>query len=652
MTAALPRRMNWLGVVTLAIVWIAGCTDPNIISKTKIDGKQVIKTCDDFKKEVSALIEANAANATFRAAENDNAEFNYWFLEPGQFEQKGDTLYFRLRNDLEYAKYLTKGAAILVKAQYTSQDHLQDIEKDPSGQLGALTIDENYIKKNSKPFLVYKMPVQGRLNGKQITFQFTAVQLDTKTGKVKRVFCDTEAKPVGPLDGECCTDKAYDRVRPKSIVSMPAIDIKDENYRYRGITGTLDLIFPMSSTKFDRKQLTLVIKDYVTKYEAEGYKLKTIDMSGWASQGGKVDFNQKLSEARVQAVMADLKEAYDKAGRTDITITGQGRGEDWERLELLVKTAVFTDDERGQVLAISGTGEDPDAKEAKLRKLKFWKKFVDEVLKYCRHTFITFTFDYKPDAMAYESYPTQIPIISSELYNVATQQRVISRYQPGADVMKSLDLLNNFIDVQNFKTGNLYAMRSTYHYMGKGDVFAAIQDMEKAQGADKANMQYGMATLALKTENAYFYNIGDRMKLLNSYNDYVARYPNDKMLAYNRAVMMDRVGYISGAMAEYGTLMASDARNAAALNNRGVAKLKTNRFTEAEADFKEALGVDANMAEAYYNLAIVYAYRGLTDKAVENLDRAIALKPAMKADVSQNAAFSVMRNTPKFNKYK
>ncbi len=652
MTAIFTRRtaLRVLGVMAV-LVWLAGCTDKNVINKAKYKGQTITNTCQDFQKDAAAIIEANTGNTSLKVAENDNAEFSYWFLEPGQFEQKGDTLYFRLANDAElYERYLQKGIAIQVKASFSSQDHLQDLEKDPSGELSMITVDEKYWKANQKPFFVYRLPVQGKVNGKQVTFQFTVVKLDKK-GKVTKVFCETDKKPLGPLDSPCCTDKPWERAKPASIVQLPEVDIKDESYRYKGIVGTLDLIFPMSSTKFDRKQLSLVIKDYVSKYEAEGYKVRSISMGGYASQGGTVELNQKLSDARVQAVTDDLKKEFERTGRTDVAIEGSGRGEDWERLDLLVKTAVFSEDERNQVLAIAGGPESLDEKEAKLRKLKFWKKLVDEVLTYCRHTFITFTFDYKPDGLAYESYPTQIPIISPELYNVATQQRVIGKYRPGADVMKSLEILNNFVDVQNIKTANLYAMRSSYQY-GRRDVVAAIRDIEQAQMIDKSNQQYASLTLAYKTENAYAYNIGDRMKLLNTYNDYVARYPQDKMLAYNRAVLMDRVGYISGAMAEYGNLMSSDARNAIGLNNRGVAKLKTGRFTEAEADFKDALSVNGNLSEAYYNLAIVYAYRGLTDKTVENLDRALALNPSYKAEVGQNSAFSVMRTNPKFSKYK
>ena len=152
---------------------------------------------------------------------------------------------------------------------------------------------------------------------------------------------------------------------------MPDLDIKDENYRYRGFTGTLDLIFPENSVKFDEELLTKAIQDYINKYQAAGYKVTNINLQGWASMGGKEDYNQRLSERRAQAVYDDLIKGL---ADTTIAVTFAGMGEDWDRFKLLTKTSNLSGDEQAAALQIAGTGETNDEKEAQMRLLPFWGK--------------------------------------------------------------------------------------------------------------------------------------------------------------------------------------------------------------------------------------------------------------------------------------
>jgi tetratricopeptide (TPR) repeat protein len=128
--------------------------------------------------------------------------------------------------------------------------------------------------------------------------------------------------------------------------------------------------------------------------------------------------------------------------------------------------------------------------------------------------------------------------------------------------------------------------------------------------------------------------------------------PGDKALAMNKTVMLDKIGFITGALAEYENLMKGE-ESASAFNNRGVAKLKTNRFSEAEADFMEASEKDAKLSEPYFNLALVYAYRGLPEKTMASLDKAIQINPKMKGLVASNPVFNVLfTNNAEFGKYK
>jgi len=679
----MPQHITFRSLLflTLAVGFLASCGKKGVINKTKYEGQKVTNTCDQFSSEVSALVEANASASLLRVSEYDNSQFDALYLEPGQFVQYKDTLYFRLINDIEFAKYCQKGVSVHVTGYYTALEHLKGLEKEPSGIIGdPLVINEAYIKPNSTPFFVYKMAVPGKkLDGKQISLTYSIVKYDKK-GKLKKVFCNSVNVPLGPMEPGCCTFKPWQETKPKSLVQVPELDINDETYRYKGFKGTLDLIFPMmkatfkdhkfkdpynNNEEFKNDDIKDIVDQYVSKFRKEGFDVVGISIAGYASQGGKDTLNLRLSQDRAKAVYDELLKYFNNdPNKPQIPIDYVGKGEDWERFKLLVEVAPFDDASlRAEILEVANKPMDVDQKEQMLRELDAtagvmtkktprWDELTAKVLQFCRHTEITFTFAYQPDKMYVEEQSTPLTIKSNELYNVATKKFTVSKYQAGlANPQKNLNILNTLIDGNNNKKPNLYAMRSTYHF-GMNNVEKAIMDIESAMKIDKGNKAYGVAALAYKTKYVHNYTLAQRMEMLNEYNSMIMENPDDKALYYNRAIMMDNVGFISGALAQYDALMGGGkSTDAIGLNNRGVAKLKTNRLLEAEADFLDAIKADATVAEPYFNLAIIYAYKGLSDKAVANLDKAIELDPSLKAEICGNPAFKVMKMNPKFKKY-
>jgi outer membrane protein OmpA-like peptidoglycan-associated protein/Flp pilus assembly protein TadD len=640
------NRSSTMLLGAIVLLAFSACTPEGVINKTKYKGEKITNTCDSFKEEIQGIISANGNSARLVVAEEDNTEIPYYYLEPGQYEIKDGNLNFRLAGDLEYDKYLTKGVAITINATYSALDHLNSMEKSASGDIGSLMVDRAYYDANKEPVFMYKIPIGGDandLNGKQVKLTFTVAKY--KKGKLKKILCNSKEVPLGPIGPACCTYQPWDGADPQSVITMPDIKIDDENYKYRGFTGTLDLIFPENSVKFDQNLLTTAIKDYIKRYTDVGYKVTSINLEGWASPGGKEERNQELSERRSKAVYDDLRKSIPDS---TVEMTSAGRGEDWNRVLLLTKASALTVDEQQAVLNIVNGAGTNDEKEAELRKLTFWKKLVDEVLVNTRHTFATFKFDYAPDKMWVEYYPSQMPVISEELVRVANETMTIGAYDENTDAKKGLRVLD--ILIGNNKKPNLFAMRSTYQF-GTNNFQAAIKDIDDALALDQNNLQYALAALAYKTKYANNYTLDQRMEMMDQYNDYVVRYPDNKSLYFNRAVMMDKIGYISGALAEYNELLEGSTPSAANLNNRGVAKLKTMRTTEAEADFFAALDKDNTLAVAYYNLSLIYAYRGLTGKTVEHLQKAVDRDPTLKSRVASNPAFAVMKNNAEFAKF-
>lgn len=642
---SVPHRLLRSSVLIFTLVAFAAC-NKNVINKANVDGEKITNTCDSFKEDINALMQANANNSTLVVAQNDNTEFTGMYLEPGQFEVKNDTLYFRLMQDLDYRKYMTKGIAIHVDGKYRAQEHLRELEEVDEGKLGTLIIDLAYFQENGNPYFLYKMPVDKNISGKSISLTFSVMKY--KNGQVKKVFCNTVEMPLGPIEPACCTDVPWEYSESSSVIQLPDVKIPDQKYRYKGFIGFMDMIFAMNSDVTNKQEMQQVI-NRVQTFDSLGYKVTTMEIKGYASQGGTEDYNLKLSDRRIKAVGKDLEKFY--ANKTGIAIDAKGFGEDWDRFQTYSKSANnLTQEEKNMVMDIFNEAISADEKEAKLRKLACWDSLVSSVLQYCRHTFVNFNFEYKPDMMYTENYATTTPVLAPELLNnVAMKQMTIGKFKAGEDISKGLKVLNLLIN--NNKKPNLYAMRSTY-YFGNNDITNAIKDIESAIALDKTNSQFSLTALAYKTKIASSYTLNERIALLDQYNEYTASTPGDKNLAMNRAVMLDKIGFITGALAEYENLMKGD-EGASALNNRGVAKLKTNRITEAEADFMDATEKDAKLAEPHFNLALVYAYRGLPEKTMGSLDKAIQLNPKMKALVASNPVFNALiTNNTEFSKYK
>jgi tetratricopeptide (TPR) repeat protein len=143
----------------------------------------------------------------------------------------------------------------------------------------------------------------------------------------------------------------------------------------------------------------------------------------------------------------------------------------------------------------------------------------------------------------------------------------------------------------------------------------------------------------------------EAVQMLERYNDLIARTPNDRSLYINRAIVMDYIGWLSGAIADNTKVISEDGRLAVAYNNRGVSYMKALRLLEAEADFQQALSLDPNLAEAHFNLAILYAYKGYPDKAAQHFERAVTLQPAYKGELNTNPVFKVVRDNPRFGRF-
>lgn len=630
---------------------LSGCNPEGFINKVKYRGEKYINTCESFTADINKLIQNNSKPGVLKVSKYDNTDFSYFYLEPGQAEVKGDTLFLRLIDDLPYEQYLDKGVAVHVDASYKASDNLKTMAKQPTGALSTLIVDRAYYLKNRKPFFMYKIPVNGtELAGKQLLLNFSVAKYDKK-GNVKQFFCESDTQPLGIAMPACCTSIPWEETQLQSVIDFPEISVIDEAFKYKGFTGTIDVLFPESKSDWiDSTFQVNLIQSYIHKYKDLGYKITRIDLSGWASPGGKETYNLKLSQKRAMSLKDGLKVL--NGSIKGLEITAGGMGEDWGRVEFLTKVSTrLMSDEKDQALEIY---RDPaltnDQKEAKLRRMKFWEILVDDALIPARHTFVVMDFEYSGTGGTLQRFAERLPVASSRLEEVAQTVFKVSPYQEGMQTDQELATINQLLTQK--ASPNLYAMRATYHLAEK-DYKNTIADLERAASFRDANsIKYNVASQGYKVVLADEYNLDEKKELFNEFTELTKSNPLDKKLFFNRTIIMEKMGLLNAALAEYEALLDGATPTAAQLNNRGVSKLKANMFTDAGADFTAALSANPELAEGYYNMAAIYAYKGLTRKTLEFLDKAIARNADYKSYIFNNPVFSIMSEDPRFDKYR
>ncbi len=627
------------------------CKPDGFINRVKYEGEKYTNTCASFHEDVSKLLQKNHTPTSLNVSEYDNSRFDYYYLEQGQFEIKNDTLNFRLANDLDYATYLAKGVAIHLFLSSEPVGGLKDLQGNESQVVGTLVVDETYLATHGKPFMLYQIPVDPvAIAGRQLMMAFAIAQYD-KAGHLEEYFCETDAQPLGTAAVPCCAANPWKAAQLQTKVDLPALDVKGQAFKYDKLSGTFDVLFAQGSddladdTTFD----ALIIQQYVNQYQQGDYGLESLALRGYASPEGRQANNQELSTQRalvLQRALATLNE-----DRSELIISAEGAGEDWERVRLLTKLSSLDEAQQAEVQTIIADSTlSLDQKETKLRRKAYWSTFFDEVFTPARHTEGVMDFVYEGQEMSLRRYIERKHLTSLEMREAIDAVIEVKPYAAAADPASGLKTLEGVL--RETATPELYVMQATYHVADQ-DYQAAIDALEKAgrfRGGEAGRYQAAIQAYKVVGMNAQD-SLAQRA-LLREFDRYLQRQPDDFSLASNRNILLEKIGYLGTALTTYENLASQQALGAAQLNNRAVAKIKARQFEGARADLKAAITKDPALAEAYFNLAAIEAYRGYTLETIEWLDQAFALNPDLKALMRQSSVFEGIAKGKRFDKYK
>jgi tetratricopeptide (TPR) repeat protein len=171
-------------------------------------------------------------------------------------------------------------------------------------------------------------------------------------------------------------------------------------------------------------------------------------------------------------------------------------------------------------------------------------------------------------------------------------------------------------------------------------VLLALTLVQTAYWADDATLYARIIAVNPLSSMAYS-NLGRTLEEHGQYDAAVASYrealrldPGNEAALVNVGNVLYKKGDYEGVIAHYSALLAAvpPTDTAARMhNNLGAAYLKTERYEDGIAEFRQAIAIDPAYLEPYYNLGITLMALGRPAEAVPVLQQGVAIDPAHAA---------------------
>ncbi|NJR53251.1 MAG: tetratricopeptide repeat protein [Acaryochloris sp. CRU_2_0] len=144
-------------------------------------------------------------------------------------------------------------------------------------------------------------------------------------------------------------------------------------------------------------------------------------------------------------------------------------------------------------------------------------------------------------------------------------------------------------------------------------------------------------------------NLGHYQEAIASYDQALKIKPDDYDVWNIRGAALSQLGHYEGAIASYDQALKIKSDDHDVWDIRGYALRQLGRTDEAITSFDQALAIQPELADAFYNKACCYALQGNIHLAIENLQKAIRLKPNQFQELAKtDSAFDDMRDEPRF----
>ena len=150
------------------------------------------------------------------------------------------------------------------------------------------------------------------------------------------------------------------------------------------------------------------------------------------------------------------------------------------------------------------------------------------------------------------------------------------------------------------------------------DIFGYIRNQEKHQGA------YTEFYIGLT-----FQEKGEYEEAIKHYDKAIHINPQDAAAYNNRGLAKGRLGRYEDAIADYNEVLRINPQLAEAYYNRGFAKFRLDRYEDAIADFDQALRINPQLADAYSNRGLAKGRLGRYEDAIADFTEALRINPQL-----------------------
>lgn len=382
---------------------------------------------------------------------------------------------------------------------------------------------------------------------------------------------------------------------------------------------------PMNKVEANKTKLT-ELADFI----GLGYKIKDINIDGWASPEGEETFNQGLSENRTKTAhkyLVDKVKGLIKAKDTKMTIKDAEKeivynlvhhGPDWNGFISAVQNSDIKD--KSIILNVVNSAGTPAKKEQEIRNMiKIYPEIEDKILPPLRRAEIVVN--------CYEPKKTK-----EEIINLSTSN---PRGLDEKELLYSATLQQDpKVKLQIYKSAIEIYPNSYKGYANAGAIEIEMGDMKAA----KAHLEKAASLNANSGE--VHNNLGIIYGTEGNYAKAEEHFTKASQLgtdaSYNLGVLSINKGDYAKAISQFG--------NKTCDYNVALAYIASKNYPPAEKQLQCA----PKDAQTHYLMAILGARTSNTSMMFENLGKAIQMNVAYKAEAKIDREFIKFFNDPNF----
>jgi outer membrane protein OmpA-like peptidoglycan-associated protein/opacity protein-like surface antigen len=400
---------------------------------------------------------------------------------------------------------------------------------------------------------------------------------------------------------------------------------KDAKIYFKVNMHDLNWNLPLNRTNMVQQKL-----DELAGFIKQGYTIRDIDINAWASPEGEESYNQGLSERRAQAGKKQVVEMFKKMAKeknpvinipnpeASIKFNSYANGEDWNGFMQAVEASNLTD--KRIIMNVVNSQSDVAKREQEIRNMSVvYKEIEDDILPPLRRVEI------KVNCFEPKKTDEQIATLAVSDPTKLDEKELLY----AATLTEDKDTKIRIYNTATTQFGNSY----------KGYNNAAVVEMENGKLAEAAS-HLAKADQMEPNNKAVVNNLGALASKKGDYKNAVAQYGKAKTLgadvSYNMGITEVAAGNYDKALSSMG--------NKKCNSNVALAQIMTGKNSEATSSLKCAPESGHN----FYLLAVAAARTADVKSMIDNLTKAIAQDPALKAQAADDREFIKFFSNPEF----